>query len=411
MKKWLCLLVLALSAAFAHADSPDFELKGSVAFAPTPAQFLLAYTSNEVSSGPNIYAKVLGADGTPTGPDVRLNTLDGQMSKPAIAYSAKQKRFLVVWGRKLFTEGRAEVWGMSVGLNGKVYGPEFRIAFSNLYDTRPALNYSPTQDRFLVTWTRGTSYDYDTGISDIYGQFVSGDATKVLGSNFAISSADRNQFKSDVSYDAIHDRFLVVWEDQRNAGTQDDAYGQFIGADGTAVGSNFPISGTTDIERRPVAAGNSTDGTFLVVWETVVADVSTINCRLMDSNGNFVGPVVAVGAEIGGKRNRPAVAYLKKQNVYAIVFYNSNDTEFDAIYAQLVEANGSLRNRPFALTNSRGTQNRPDITTTQNAFMTVWTDTRDAQFPNGTHDVYEYYGRLFGNDMALSSRWKNPESK
>lgn len=411
MKNWICLFLLALSSAIARADSPAFELKGSLAFATSPDQFLLAYSSNEISSGPNIYGRVLAADGTPRASDFRLSTQTGAMSKPAVAYSPKSRRFLVVWGRKLYDQDRAEIIGLSVGLNGEIMGLEFRISVSDLFDTRPAVSYSPTNDRFLVTWTRGTEFDYENGISDIYAQFVEGDAMRLAGSNFPIATAERNQFKSDVTHDEINDRFLILWEDQRNLTTQDDAYGQLLSSEGTMIGQNFIVSATGNVERRPVAAANTTNGTYLVVWESIVNDVSTIVSRIMDSNGNLLGQPVPIGADLAGKRNRPAVAYLKAQNVFCVVFYNSIDRIGDAIYAQFVEANGILREAAFALTTARGSQNRPDITTARNTFLAVWTDYRDTVDLNDERNVYEYYGRMIGNDMALSSRWKNPQSK
>jgi hypothetical protein len=115
---WIALLCLALSASIAHAGSPgssrSFELKASLAFAENSDQYLLVYSSNEVSSGPNIYGRVLGADGSPSERDFRLSTQAGEMSKPVLAYSPLTQRFLVVWARKLYDENRAEIIALNV---------------------------------------------------------------------------------------------------------------------------------------------------------------------------------------------------------------------------------------------------------------------------------------------------------
>lgn len=412
----LCSAFLALAALGAQAaDSPSFELKGSVAYADTgtsSSQYLLVYSSNEADSGPNIYGRVLGPDGTPLGKDFRVSQQTGEMTKPIVAYNPRTQRFLVVWGRKLDDDNRAEVIGLNVGLDGRILGPEFRISFSDLFDTRPAMAYCRSRDRFLVTWTRGTQYDFDNGISDIYGQFVAGDGSRLQGGNFVIGAAAKNQFKSDVAYNSATDEFLVVWEDQRNQASQDDVYGQLISSAGMLIGSNFLAAGTNDIERRPVVASNSIDGTYLLVWESLVDGRSALFTRTLDASGRPLRDATPLGGGLGGTRNRAAVAYLARQRVFLVVFDNTGfDDVSDGIYGQFVEANGDLREGTIALTTANMKQYRPDVTAARNSFLAIWTDYRDTEVPDGERDVYEYYGRLIGNDMVLSSRWKNPQSR
>lgn len=406
-------LCVALASTLVQAGSSQpFELKGSVEFAGNPDQYLLVYSSNEASSGPNIYGRVLTPEGAPSGRDFRLSTQSGEMSKPDLAYSPSKERFLVVWGRKLYDQNRSEIVGMSVGLNGQVIGEEFRISVSNLFDTRPGIAYCPGRDRFLVTWTRGTDYDFETGVSDVYGQFVAGNGRTLQGSNFVIASADRNQFKPDVACDVVNDRFLVVWEDQRQAATQDDIYGQLIASDGTMMGGNFPIAGTSNIEGRPVVAANSSDGSYLVVWESVQDRSFRMFSQKLNANGKLQGSPTAIGAELGGGRNRAAVSYLKPQNVFFVVFDNSEFANVsDGIYGQFVEGNGTLRQGAFPVTTAPLEQYRPDIASGRNSFLVVWTDYRDTANGGARRNVYEYYGRVIGNDMALSSRWRNPQSQ
>ena len=412
---WVASLCLALSASIAHAGSSQpFELEASLAFArAAPDQYLLAYSSNEIDSGPNIYGRVLGADGTPLGKDFRMSTLDGEMSKPVLAYNPATQQFLVVWSRKLYNEHRAEIIGLSVGLNGKIVGAEFRMSFSEIYDTRPAIAYCPGRDRYLVTWTRGTVYNFDRGISDVYGQFIAGDGATLQGGNFAIAAAPRNQFKSDVACDIVDDRFLVVWEDQRHPASQDDIYGQLISSDGSMLGENFLVARTGHIERRPVVAANTRDGTYLVAWESEDAGGDTrLFSQTIDSNGNMLRQPTPVGAELGGSRNRPAVAYLEQQNVYFLVWDNSAfGASSDGIYGQFLEADGKLREDAFPVTTARLGQYRPHVAAARNSFLAVWTDYRDTANVGQKRAVYEYYGRVIGNDMALSARWRNSESK
>jgi hypothetical protein len=407
---WTATLGLALVASIAQAasDLPG-ELKGSIAYATATNQYLLVYTSNEADSGPNIYGRVLKTESaSPSGNDFRLSTQNGWMIKPVLAYNPHTQQFLVVWGRKLFNENRSEIVGLNVGPNGKIIGQEFRISFSDILDERPSIAYCPGRDRFLVIWERMVEYDFDNGDSDIYGQFVGGDGTTLQGSNFVIASAPKNQFKPEITCDETDDRFLALWEDQRNLATKDDVYGQLISSDGTMLGGNLLVYAGPGIERRPAAAANK-DGTYLVVWESTLGDVPILLSRTIDSNGQLLGDPVRVGPEIGGSPERASVAYLKQQDVFLAVWKTSGFNGLgDGIYGQFFGSNGALRQTAFPLTTAIKAQYRPDVAAAKNTFLAVWTDYRDTVDPNR---VYEYYGRVIGNDMELSSRWKNPESK
>jgi hypothetical protein len=413
--QWSAAIGLALTASIAQAGSSQpFELEGAISYSSAPTnEFLLAYTSNEISDGPVVYGRVLGPDGSAMtkGKDFRMSTLAGKDSKPAVAYDPQTQRFLVTWDRKLIAEKRSEVNGVVVALDGTIVTPEFHISFSDIYDQRPALAYCPGRNVFLVTWTRGTAYDFQHGVSDIYGQFVAGDGSTLQGSNFVIAAADKNQFKSDVTCDQVHDNFLVAWEDQRNPATQDDIYAQLISSDGTMIGQNFLVSGTPNIERRPTVAANAA-GNYLVVWESDSATSADLYSQMLDSNGNLLGQPIQVGSELGGTRDRPAVAYLQRQDVFLTVWHNSSFGQTsDGIYGQFIESNGKLRQGIIPMTTASLVQDRPNIAAGRDSFLTVWTDYRDTANTQGKHTVYEYYGRLIGNDMALSQRWRNPQSK
>jgi hypothetical protein len=402
-------LGLAASGARAESSSP-WELKASLAFSGEGGQYLLAYSSNEADSGPNIYGRVLAADGTPMGKDFHLSTQDGLMDKPVIAYNPHTRQFLVAWGRK--GEGRAEIVGLNVGLDGHILGQEFAISFSDLFDLRPSIAYCPGRDRYLVTWTRGTHYDFEKGISDVYGQFVDGDGQHLAGSNFVIASATKNQFKSEVACDPVDDRFLVAWEDQRHPQTQDDVYGQLIASDGTMVGGNFLIAGTANVERRPAIAADTKDGSYLLVWEEWGDGRARMMSQKVDADGHLLKQPVPVGDDLGGDRDRAALAYLPKQDVFLVAFANTGfNGVSDGIYGQFMAPDGSLRQGAFPLTTARSVQYRPDVAAAWNDFLVVWTDYRDTLNTKGKRTVYEYYGRVIGNDMPLSARWKNPESR
>jgi hypothetical protein len=266
-----------------------------------------------------------------------------------------------------------------------------------------------------VTWEKGVNYDFDSGDADVWGQFVDGAGT-LIGGNFVIAAAEKNQFKPDVACDVLNDRFLVVWGDQRTLATKDDIYGQLISSDGSMLGSNYLIAQTPNIEGRPVVASNSRDGSFIAVWESVDTTFRMFS-QILNTNGRPVGTPVELGTDLGGNRNRAAVSYLKRQNLFFVAFDNSEFNSVpDGIHGQFIEANGSLRQSSIAVTTAANGQFRPDVAAGNNSFLTVWTDFRTSTGLTGNGNsptragVYEYFGRVIGNDMALSTRWKNPQS-
>ena len=55
-----------------------------------------------------------------------------------------------------------------------------------------------------------------------------------------ICDASESQYNPSVAYDSSNQRFLVVWQDQRNSATTGrDIYGQLVNANGTLNGTNF----------------------------------------------------------------------------------------------------------------------------------------------------------------------------
>jgi len=104
---------------------------------------------------------------------------------------------------------------------------------------------------FLVVWQDGRN-PLTTG-EDIYGQLIDASRTPI-GPNFSISTATGNQVGPAVAFDTISQRFLVVWQDGRNAGTGEDIYGQLITSDGSMAGEVVVISDVTGDQTTPSVA-------------------------------------------------------------------------------------------------------------------------------------------------------------
>jgi len=121
----------------------------------------------------------------------------------------------------------------------------------------------------LIVYQRGAG----TG-ADIYSRFVGpAGANLTLGTTYAVSTvAGSGQMYPDVAYTSGScsatpiNRYMIVWQDYRNNGTNPDIYGAPMGTDGT-VEAEVPIStDTTYVKERPVIAADSGSCGYMVAW-------------------------------------------------------------------------------------------------------------------------------------------------
>lgn len=128
-----------------------------------------------------------------------------------------------------------------VSIASKVLPTDVQITTDPNDDSQPDVAYDSVNNRYLVVW----EYNRDVNVRDIKGVLINPDGTH-YGNEFIISSvgnADQSQPK--VAFDGLSTtkRFLVVWTDKRSGSR---IYGQFVSTAGTLDGDNFQISQSVD---------------------------------------------------------------------------------------------------------------------------------------------------------------------
>lgn len=208
---------------------------------------------------------------------------------PSIVFDNASDNYFVVWERGASNSGNGTnsqgpgIVGQFIDPSGKTVGKSILVSNGG---TEPAVAANPTKSELLVVWQanggNGSSAGTDSS-PNIYGRLISSkNQTSSLltagNSNaIAISEAPDFQGSPDVSYNRPSDRYLVVWQDDRNMINVDknstgiassaDTYGQLIDSAGNLVGKNTKISRSLGDELfQSVAASSSTDR-FLAVWE------------------------------------------------------------------------------------------------------------------------------------------------
>jgi hypothetical protein len=167
----------------------------------------------------------------------------------AISYNSQRNTYLVVWRGDTNTAGEDEIWARIVGADGTPTGGIVRVsnmgpAGNAAYDaTRPKVAYNAAADEHLIVWEA----DHNAGglivnEEEIWGRRISGDGT-FAGGQFQISrmgtngSATYEGFAPDVVYDPDQDQYVVVWHgDQPTPGNSDfEIWGRRLSAGGGSI--------------------------------------------------------------------------------------------------------------------------------------------------------------------------------
>lgn len=226
---------------------------------------------------------------------------------------------------------------------------------------------------------------------------------------FRISDSTANQSRPGLAYNSSSNQFLVVWEDFRApVGFGSDVYAQLVNGDGSMAGVNIPVSTVSDWQRSPKAAYNPVTGKYLVVWEDWRIDLDdNIYAQLVNANGTMAGSEFTVST---GPRNQsfPDVAYNSSSNQFLVVFDDDRLVAYDNdIYGKLVNADGSMSGLDFPISTPSENQLTPVVAynSTNNQFLVVWWDKRN-QATNGA-DIYARLlnadGSMDGSDFPIST--------
>jgi hypothetical protein len=293
-----------------------------------------------------------------------------------------------------------DIYGQLRKTDGTPDGLEFVISDGDGTQQEAAVAYDNTHQRFLVVW-RDERNSLTTG-EDIYGQFINASGS-LSGGNFVISDAAGDQVAPSLTYDMTNQRFLVVWRDGRNSlTTGEDIYGQLINASGSVSGENFVISDTTGDQVAPSVAYDTINGTFLVAWRDARNSLTTGE----DIYGQFVNADGSLSVEnfvisdATGDQIAPSVAYDLINQKFLMAWQDGRNslTTGEDIYGQLVYADGSPSGENFVISDATGNQVAPSVAYNliDQRFLVAWRDGR-----NSLTTGEDIYGQLVYADGSL----------
>jgi hypothetical protein len=371
---------------FRISDVPYNQSRPGLAYNSTSDQFLVVWEDfRGAGFGSNVYAQLVNSDGSMSGINVPISTAADWQRDPKPAYNSVTDKYIVVWEDWRHDPDDA-IYAQMVNANGSKSGTEFIISNAANDQSNPDIVYNSISNQFLVVFDddRLVEYDYD-----IYGKLLNGDGTP-SGADFPISTPSENQLLPVAAYNSTDNQYLVVWWDKRNPTTSADIYARLVNANGSMAGADFPIADSSSDQTMPDVAYDPSSNQFLVVWE----QNSRIYGRLVRADKSFVGPEFQI-ASSSGSLSDPAVGFDTNSKQFLVAW--SDTSGWDNIYAQLVDSDGNLQGSELDIAYGKGDFFYPDLTfnASTNEFLIVWRHETCYSFIGCDYNDIDIYGALY----------------
>jgi len=321
------------------------------------------------------------------GPEFPISTAPNNQNFPRLIYDSVNQQFLAVWEdeRNQFST-YWDIYGQFINASGDLIGGDIAITTAPNWQRRPSVACDPVSQRFLVVWE--DDRNYMSSYYDVYGQLI--DATGgFVGGEFSIPTAfEEYQVSPSAAYDPVTQRYLVVWEDWRNSmSTWNDIYGRLISASGTFIGDDFPISAAPPEQLAPSITYDSVNQRFLVAWRDNRIMQSYIYGQIVNATGTLYGGEFFIGVAPNSQLS-PALDFDPVNQDYLVAFEDfSNWPPY--IFGQLITAYGTLMGGKLSIASPPNGGGAPSAAfdPVNQRFLATWFD-----FRSGSN--YDIYGQL-----------------
>lgn len=351
----------------------------TVAYGSARDEFLTVWMDYRSGSDYQIYGRRVSATGSLAGTEIAIGNDPTVMlyGDPAVAYDSKADEYMVVWAAMPSQVIGYEIYARRLGGGGDLRGSLLVVSRDSQTgnEGNPRVAYNSVSDEYLVVWQA-----YTSNLWRIWGQRVSPTGS-LLGSGFVISASTAACGRARLAYNRKNNEYLVIWQDSRNS--RADVYGQRVSASGALVGGNLGLAtGTGDKQGFFLAYGDSGND-YLLVWGDTRSGADVYGQHL-DANGSFVGTDFPI-ANTAATEALPAAAYDVKNQGFLVTWQQPGATTDWDIYARRVPEAGTPTNAAFPVSTSTEIQCYVELAgeTSTNEFLFVWQD-----FRAGSYDIY-----------------------
>lgn len=371
--------------------TPDHQWAPDIAMNST-GFFVVTWESyGQDGDGYSIYARRYHSNGSPLGNEFRVNTYTmGYQWRPSIAMSSNGS-YLITWSSEGQDSDGYGIYAQPFTSNGTPIGSEFRVNNYTLNDQSNPSVAMNSSGCYIISWQ---SYGQDGDRTGIYAQLFANNNTP-LGNEFRVNTNTSDSQEWPSAAMSSNGSFLISWETFHSSENTSDIYAQRFTNNGTPIGNEFLVNTyITSQQSHPAVAMNST-GTFIIAWDSLDQDGDGygVYAQLYLNNGTKIGSEFQVNTYTTYYQYGQSVAMTKNGDF--IIAWDSigQDGSDGGIYAQQYSNNGTRVGNEFRVnTYTISYQILPSVATDSiGNFVIVW-----ASYGQDG-DGYGIYGQMFNS--------------
>jgi hypothetical protein len=341
--------------------------------------------------------------GTPLGPEFRVNTYTTNGQGACSVASSATGNFVVVWLSADQDGSLNGIFGQRYASGGAPLGGEFRV---NTYTTDMQRSPSVASDsvgNFVVAWLSNTQDGSGFGI--FAQRYASTGAP--LGSEFRVSSYTTldQGFPSVASTPAGN--FVVAWQSNTQDGDSVGVFAQRYLSTGAALGGEFRVNSyTTGAQGYPVVAADSV-GNFVVAWSSY-QDGSGFGvfAQRYASTGTPLGVEFRINSYTTLGQRFPSVAFDSAGNFVAAWHSQAQDGNNYGIFAQRYASTGAPLGGEFRVNSyTTSVQSEPSVASdSAGNFVVAWqSNTQDGAGSGVFGQRYLSTGAALGGEFRVNT--------
>ena len=303
--------------------------------------FLAAWqSSHQDGSGNGIFFRLYNSDGKPATDEIQANTYTtGHQEAPRIVPFA-DGRFTLIWHGEGQDGDGWGVFGRRFTAKGQRNSPLFTVNSHTKKSQQMARVAPLTDERFVVVWQ---SNRQDGDGEGVFGQRFDA-ATKKLGPEFQVNSVTEGDQKYPGVAPLSNGGFAVVWEGENPDGDSWDVYLRRFGPDGKPLAEETMVNKyDRDGQRWPVVASLPNDR-LVVSWTSDGQDGSGrgVYGRLIDADGKPTGDEFTINTNSEADQTTSLVAAIGEAGFVCFWTSERQDGSAYGAFGQLYHADGTL---------------------------------------------------------------------
>jgi len=135
---------------FIISDADGDQRNPSVAYDSASRQFLVAWSDDRSGSSSDMYGQLLRANGTPSGSNFIISDATGDQGNPVAVFDGVNRRFLVAWEDS--RSGSRDIYARYVGADGSPSGGDFVVSSAPYDQVSPVASFNSRSANFLVAY-------------------------------------------------------------------------------------------------------------------------------------------------------------------------------------------------------------------------------------------------------------------